>query len=57
MAARAAAIARRRWAGQTRNQLPPRAHEQPGTVHDIGIWKILRAGILGDFINGYRYAA
>ena len=42
---------------QTRNQLPPNAHEQPGVVHDIKGRRLLRTGVLGGVINEYRYAA
>ncbi|MER7178379.1 integrase core domain-containing protein [Streptomyces hyaluromycini] len=42
---------------QARHQLPPEAHEQPATVHDLDIRKVLRTRILGGLINEYRYAA
>jgi transposase InsO family protein len=42
---------------QARNQLPPDAHEQPATVHDLSTRKVARNRILGGVINEYRYAA
>ncbi|GAA1925376.1 hypothetical protein [Streptantibioticus ferralitis] len=45
---------RPQWA---RDQLPPGAHEQRATVHDIDTRKVLRTRILGELINEYRYAA
>jgi putative transposase len=40
-----------------RHQLPPDAHQQPATVHDLEGHKLLRTRILGGVINEYRYAA
>jgi putative transposase len=42
---------------QARNQLPPDAHEQPTTVHDLDTRRPLRTRILGGLINEYRYTA
>ncbi|MGW0632742.1 integrase core domain-containing protein [Streptomyces sp. NPDC002758] len=42
---------------QARHQLPPEAHEQPATVHDLDTRKVLRTRILGGLINEYRYTA
>jgi putative transposase len=42
---------------QARNQLPPDAHEQPATVHDLDTRRLLRTRILGGLINEYRYTA
>ncbi|WP_089104138.1 integrase core domain-containing protein [Streptomyces hyaluromycini] len=42
---------------QARHQLPPEAHEQPATVHDLDIRMVLRTRILGGLINEYRYTA
>ncbi|WP_394807238.1 integrase core domain-containing protein [Streptomyces asiaticus] len=42
---------------QTRNQLPPDAHEQPVAAHALSTSKALRTRILGGLINEYRYAA
>ncbi|EXU61581.1 integrase [Streptomyces sp. PRh5] len=42
---------------QTRNQLPPDAHEQPVVAHALSTSKALRTRILGGLINEYRYAA
>ncbi|MFE4959790.1 integrase core domain-containing protein [Streptomyces sp. NPDC056653] len=39
------------------NQLPPGADQQPITVHDLDVRRLLRTGILGGAINEYRYAA
>ncbi|MFD8389217.1 integrase core domain-containing protein [Streptomyces sp. NPDC059680] len=38
---------------QARHQLPPEAHEQPATVHDLDTRKVLRTRILGGLINEY----
>ncbi|MFF3466944.1 integrase core domain-containing protein [Streptomyces sp. NPDC002619] len=42
---------------QARHQLPPEAHEQPATGHDLDTRKVLRTRILGGLINEYRYTA
>ncbi|MGW1710534.1 integrase core domain-containing protein [Streptomyces sp. NPDC002206] len=41
---------------RARNQLPPGADQQPITVHDLEVRRLLRTGILGGAINEYRYA-
>ncbi|MFF1932614.1 integrase core domain-containing protein [Streptomyces sp. NPDC058228] len=42
---------------RARNQLPPGADQQPITVHDLEVRRLLRTRILGGAINEYRYAA
>ena len=42
---------------RARNQLPPGADQQPVTVHDLEVRRLLRTRILGGAINEYRYAA
>jgi putative transposase len=42
---------------RARNQLPPGAHEQPATVHDVEGHRLLRTRVLGGVVNEYRYAA
>jgi transposase InsO family protein len=41
---------------QARNQLPPGAHEQPATIHELESRRLLRTRLLGSVINEYRYA-
>ncbi|MFV5998587.1 integrase core domain-containing protein [Streptomyces sp. NPDC056231] len=40
-----------------RDQLPSGADQQPITVHDLEVCRLLRTRILGGAINEYRYAA
>ncbi|MDH6580547.1 integrase core domain-containing protein [Kitasatospora sp. MAP5-34] len=42
---------------RARDQLPPGAHEQPTTAHDLEGRRLLRTRVLGGVINEYRYAA
>ncbi|MFJ5725627.1 integrase core domain-containing protein [Streptomyces sp. NPDC093149] len=41
---------------RARKQLPPGADQQPITVHDLEVRRLLRTRILGGAINEYRYA-
>ncbi|MFD3558235.1 hypothetical protein ACFWVU_00985 [Streptomyces sp. NPDC058686] len=38
---------------RARNQLPPSAHEQPATVHNLEGRSLLRTQVLGGAINEY----
>ncbi|MET7551488.1 hypothetical protein [Streptomyces sp. NPDC005078] len=42
---------------RARNQLPPGAAQQPITVHDLEVRRLLRTRIFGRAINEYCYAA
>ncbi|WP_406102504.1 transposase [Streptomyces sp. NBC_01003] len=42
---------------RSRNQLPPRAQEQPPPVQACAAHRPLRTGVLGGVINDYRYAS
>jgi hypothetical protein len=42
---------------RARNQLPPDAHQQTATVHDLEGHRLLRTRVLSGIINEYRYTA
>jgi hypothetical protein len=42
---------------RARDNYPPRADQQPITVHELEGRRLLRTRILGGLINEYRYAA